>query len=357
MNPNLPSALITMPARLQSLDDLFFLPHARLKYYKKLYTKLLRSTEEGRSDHRLLSSANLKLDELLASCAATQDLPAVADEDTPITGTTEIAAAEQLSPHRSEEDRSISFPSSATSTHSQDKGLPPEPPRTPTGSSNGLTALDQRPPVRQPRGSSYGAVSPIKASFATPPRSPAYKVELNDKARQASAHASMDSQATVTSSSNASNSLRGSGEENASNPSSRATSWDSRRPESRNQQRSSSQLSQRLSQPNSNSFCDTSGVSAESAQTIRSPNKRLSSMASGIQMANIEQLESELDTSKTLDVFTMKPKVCLVQSLIRRCHTDHVRCRNVAYKSTRLPCPFLDRYCTTLMSPYLSDSQ
>jgi hypothetical protein len=40
-----------------TLDDLFLLPKARLKYYKKLYNRLLKTTEPGRSDHRLLVGA------------------------------------------------------------------------------------------------------------------------------------------------------------------------------------------------------------------------------------------------------------------------------------------------------------
>ncbi|MCO5607462.1 hypothetical protein L7F22_061658 [Adiantum nelumboides] len=48
-----------------TLDQLFALPQTRLKYYKKLYARLLKSTQPGRSDHRLLVAANEKLDELL----------------------------------------------------------------------------------------------------------------------------------------------------------------------------------------------------------------------------------------------------------------------------------------------------
>lgn len=47
-----------------SLDRLFELPVHRIRYYKKLYAKLLRSTQEGRSDHALLVSANEKLAKL-----------------------------------------------------------------------------------------------------------------------------------------------------------------------------------------------------------------------------------------------------------------------------------------------------
>ncbi|KAJ7492541.1 hypothetical protein FB451DRAFT_1022669 [Mycena latifolia] len=48
-----------------TLDGLFLLPKARLKYYRKLYSRLLRSTTPGRSDHRLLVGALDKLDKLL----------------------------------------------------------------------------------------------------------------------------------------------------------------------------------------------------------------------------------------------------------------------------------------------------
>jgi hypothetical protein len=47
-----------------SLDVLFELPVHRIRYYKKLYAKLLRSTQEGRSDHALLVTANDKLAKL-----------------------------------------------------------------------------------------------------------------------------------------------------------------------------------------------------------------------------------------------------------------------------------------------------
>ncbi|KAF9270305.1 hypothetical protein L218DRAFT_952463 [Marasmius fiardii PR-910] len=50
---------------LWTLDDLFLLPKGRLKYYKKLYSRLLKSTQAGRSDHRLLVEALEKLEKLL----------------------------------------------------------------------------------------------------------------------------------------------------------------------------------------------------------------------------------------------------------------------------------------------------
>ncbi len=50
---------------LWTMDELFLLPKQRLKYYRKLYSRLLKSTTPGRSDHELLSSALEKLDSLL----------------------------------------------------------------------------------------------------------------------------------------------------------------------------------------------------------------------------------------------------------------------------------------------------
>ncbi|KAJ3813760.1 hypothetical protein F5876DRAFT_86894 [Lentinula aff. lateritia] len=48
-----------------TLDALFLLPKARLKYYKKLYGRLLKSTAPGRSDYKLLVGAVDKLERLL----------------------------------------------------------------------------------------------------------------------------------------------------------------------------------------------------------------------------------------------------------------------------------------------------
>lgn len=79
-NPNLAPILAELewPASLPApstasssrvtLDRLFELPLYRVQYYKRLYAKLLRSTQEGRSDHALLVSANEKLAILESLC-------------------------------------------------------------------------------------------------------------------------------------------------------------------------------------------------------------------------------------------------------------------------------------------------
>jgi hypothetical protein len=52
---------------LWTLDELFLLPKHRLRYYRKLYSRLLKSTTPGRTDHSVLSSALDKLDSLLST--------------------------------------------------------------------------------------------------------------------------------------------------------------------------------------------------------------------------------------------------------------------------------------------------
>lgn len=67
--PPLPTYAPAHPSEpiIWTLDELFLLPKGRLKYYKKLYGRLLKSTSPGRSDHRLLTGALEKLDKLLAA--------------------------------------------------------------------------------------------------------------------------------------------------------------------------------------------------------------------------------------------------------------------------------------------------
>ncbi|CAE7208155.1 unnamed protein product [Rhizoctonia solani] len=74
-NPNLARILGDLTSTLSpgnpqewTLDKLFALPPQRLKYYKKLYSRLLKTTSPGRSDHRLLVGANETLDRLMATC-------------------------------------------------------------------------------------------------------------------------------------------------------------------------------------------------------------------------------------------------------------------------------------------------
>ncbi|GAA6005954.1 uncharacterized protein JCM10292_005625 [Rhodotorula paludigena] len=81
-NPKLASVLAALPypstlpspssspaeSSAVTLDTLFELPRQRVAYYQRLYAKLLRSTQEGRSDHALLVAANDKLAYLERLC-------------------------------------------------------------------------------------------------------------------------------------------------------------------------------------------------------------------------------------------------------------------------------------------------
>lgn len=68
------------PLSLWSLDALFILPYSRLRYYRKLYARLLRSTKEGRSDHKLLVVANQRLDVLVSDVESRLEVDAAEEE-------------------------------------------------------------------------------------------------------------------------------------------------------------------------------------------------------------------------------------------------------------------------------------
>jgi hypothetical protein len=92
-----PPSLVVDPCKPEwTLDTLFLLPKVRLKYYKKLYNRLLKSTAPGRSDHRLLVNALDKLDKLLSiledranlqAGASSLPLPSRDSEDEVVIGT------------------------------------------------------------------------------------------------------------------------------------------------------------------------------------------------------------------------------------------------------------------------------
>ena len=65
MSSAVPPSSFTTDVDMWTLDSLFLTPANRLKYYKKLYSRLLKSTQPGRSDHALLVGANERLVQLL----------------------------------------------------------------------------------------------------------------------------------------------------------------------------------------------------------------------------------------------------------------------------------------------------
>ena len=84
----------TPPLTAWSLDALFILPYTRLRYYRKLYARLLRSTKEGRSDHRLLVVANQRLDALVSMAESRLEMDVSEEESSP-TGSRPPSGAER----------------------------------------------------------------------------------------------------------------------------------------------------------------------------------------------------------------------------------------------------------------------
>lgn len=90
-NPKLRSILANMSSsnalstgnEVWTLDTLFILPKARLKYYKKLYGRLLKSTAPGRSDYKLLVGAVDKLERLLDTLEQRESIRVGYPDDSP----------------------------------------------------------------------------------------------------------------------------------------------------------------------------------------------------------------------------------------------------------------------------------
>lgn len=109
-----------------TLDALFALPRARLKYYKKLYTRLLKSTQPGRSDHKLLTGAVDKLESLLSILAERANIIMGQEETERALDKPLRAESESRSPlenaARSWPDRVLSNASGSETTDEQARG-------------------------------------------------------------------------------------------------------------------------------------------------------------------------------------------------------------------------------------------
>lgn len=84
-----------------TLDGLLALPRVRLKYYKRLYGRLLKSTSSGRSDYQLLQVANDKLDRLMAQIETRSNIRAESSslaETTPLVVTLESDLRHEIPP-------------------------------------------------------------------------------------------------------------------------------------------------------------------------------------------------------------------------------------------------------------------
>lgn len=108
-----PTSLISTPdTPVWTLDALFMLPKLRIKYYKKLYTRLLKSSVPGRTDYNLLVGACQTLDGLLDTLNARElinvgevdtrkSLPPVLGEDEVVIDHREQRESAPLAPPRS----------------------------------------------------------------------------------------------------------------------------------------------------------------------------------------------------------------------------------------------------------------
>ncbi|KLT41906.1 hypothetical protein CC85DRAFT_292381 [Cutaneotrichosporon oleaginosum] len=108
----------TPPLQRWSLDALFLLPYNRLRYYRKLYSRLLQNTTEGRSDHRLLDSCVKRLEALVDEVEARLECD-VSEEDAPSSAGAEDQSRENSWPNdKNPTSRTSSGVDSSVETHS-----------------------------------------------------------------------------------------------------------------------------------------------------------------------------------------------------------------------------------------------
>ncbi|GAA5878322.1 hypothetical protein JCM3774_001986 [Rhodotorula dairenensis] len=260
-NPNLapiladldwPASLPVQPQSRVTLDRLFELPLYRIQYYQRLYAKLLRSTQEGRSDHALLVSANEKLAQLEVLCEEGKRRSVVppSQPTEPDRPGQEVESAERPVVAARGEERS----------HLGSEAVPDPPPR------------DEKPAVPPP---------PLEQEHKrrSPPR-----LQLD-----------MPASRPATSDSESSRSRPGAGAGAAPQRTSNdSATFDS--PLSSESLRSSG----------------ATGISTANTSTIQSfsptPPDGLAEKP-----LRIEDLERRLNTDRTLDIFTMQPRRCKLQ--------------------------------------------
>lgn len=101
---------------LWTLDALFGLPRARIKYYQKLYGRLLKNSAPGKSTDKLLISAVEKLERLLSISEERAKLPPLGESpqqwesidegsDTVVIDTTERSTTSSTETMRPSEER------------------------------------------------------------------------------------------------------------------------------------------------------------------------------------------------------------------------------------------------------------
>ncbi|KAJ1045073.1 hypothetical protein NDA14_007927 [Ustilago hordei] len=248
-----------------TLDSLFALPHIRLRYYKKLYSRLLKSTQPGRSDHRLLVRANDKLDELVEKSKRRLA----------------VSVLEQVAGRESQSRDSSFAESNVTGENS---------PRDRVSSATS-TSDTQSPSVRP--------VQTMGGKLSSPPRTaPVAPAEPSNNAAAAAALPASTSNPTLLPAAGRAPTPGGMPMFDA--PTTQLNGLNLEQP-----------LSVSPSRPDlirGNS--EAASVHDSNSQTTGddSASTRTNSLTQPI-----AHLENRLDTSKTLDIFTMKPKKCQLQ--------------------------------------------
>ncbi|BGP32564.1 hypothetical protein JCM10296v2_004345 [Rhodotorula toruloides] len=237
-----PSSLPS-PSSAVTMDRLFELPYYRVRYYKRLYAKLLRSTQEGRSDHALLVSANEKLAKLEEMCAEGRKRSVLGP-----------GGREEVMRRRAEEEEERARRAQEEERAQVEQVPAPSP------------VLEQRIPAEDVE------------RLASPPIE---RREVEQLARAGPPRLNLDLTA-------AANGLRKEDQQRSA--------VDSPRMES-----PSSSSSFRSSGATGVSTAHTSAVHAPSPNLSREPPPRVS------------ELERRLNTERTLDIFTMKPRKCKLQ--------------------------------------------
>lgn len=120
-----PKTLPATPSQTSlTLDDLFSLPVNRIAYYKKLFSKLLRSTKEGKSDHALLVEANSKLDRVANECKRGATIKISQPDMDSSTATSPPLPAPPLSPEITRQATLTRMPRSASLSKFAEDDLP-----------------------------------------------------------------------------------------------------------------------------------------------------------------------------------------------------------------------------------------
>ncbi|KAK4047241.1 hypothetical protein OIV83_005545 [Microbotryomycetes sp. JL201] len=152
------------PQQRITLDTLFALPKTRLTYYRKLYTRLLKSTQEGRSDHGILLEANAEIDRLLQRCTESAARPVGEGEDTtlPLFARRNAGAQSPISPSRPDGPTHAVATSQSSAETIRNPSEPLEQPSVPSGGS------EERSSGESARGdSSASSFHSLRSSSAT----------------------------------------------------------------------------------------------------------------------------------------------------------------------------------------------